>query len=130
MSDVQCNLEKLKALLEYARKHSTIDAWAEVAVGYAEGCNAEIKRLQALCENLVGEEKLHQDGLYETAMTRLRAENAKLKAEKKHLQEEIRIYVGVNRAQQREIDAESRSLPVLGVVSDDGIVVWHDKEQE
>lgn len=38
----------------------------------------ELRRLEKLCEALVGEEKLHQDGEYETEMSRLTVDNQDL----------------------------------------------------
>ncbi len=50
-------------------------------IGYAgdvDDAVTELRRLDDLCEALVGEEQLHQDGEYETEMQKLRARNAEL----------------------------------------------------
>jgi hypothetical protein len=61
-------LEQIKQ--DYARSGKNIAAC--MTVDKLDWLLAEVERLRALCENLVGEEKLHQDGQCETEMTRLR----------------------------------------------------------
>ena len=52
----------------------------------------EIERLRNLCQQLVGEETLHQDGTYETEMQKQAAEIERLRKEVDDLQSVIRSY--------------------------------------
>ena len=67
-------------------KHRHLEAYRKAA----SEDKAEIERLRALCDDLVGEESLHQEGKYETEMRKLRQERDEALADREKWVEHYR----------------------------------------